>query len=143
MIIHENKLTVQDFCLLQEAVGFGKPNIKQTELCLKNSLYSLSIEVDGRTVGMGRIIGDGARNFYIQDVNVHPDYQGQGIGKTIVKNLLLHINEYTDNLDLKGCRLQIGLMAAKGKESFYEPIGYKKRPNDSQGNGMTLIVIKE
>lgn len=141
MIIHENKLTVQDFCLLQESVGFGKQNLKQTEICLKNSLYTISVEADNKIVGMGRIVGDGARNFYIQDVNVHPDYQGQGIGKAIVEKLLLYIENYTNNLNLTNCRFQIGLMAAKGKESFYEPFGFRKRPNDSQGNGMSLILI--
>ena len=85
MIIHENILTAEQFCLLQESVGFGKPDLKQSEICLRNSLYSLSVEIDNKIVGMGRIVGDGARNFYIQDINIHPDYQGQGIGKAIVK----------------------------------------------------------
>lgn len=142
MIIHENILTAEQFCLLQESVGFGKPDLKQSEICLRNSLYSLSVEIDNKIVGMGRIVGDGARNFYIQDINIHPDYQGQGIGKAIVKKLLLYIKSYTDELGLQNCRLQIGLMAAKGKESFYEPFGFIRRPNDSQGNGMTLIIQK-
>ena len=142
MIIHENILTAEQFCLLQESVGFGKPDLKQSEICLRNSLYSLSVEIDNKIVGMGRIVGDGARNFYIQDINIHPDYQGQGIGKAIIEKLLLYIKSYTDKLGLQNCRLQIGLMAAKGKESFYEPFGFIKRPNDSQGNGMTLIIQK-
>ena len=142
MTIHENKLTADDFIFLQKSVGFGCPNLTQTEICLKNSMYSISIEIDEKIIGMGRIVGDGARNFYLQDINVHPDYQGQGIGKIIVAKLLEYIKNYTDSINLKNCRLQIGLMAAKGKESFYELFGFIKRPNDSQGNGMSLIITK-
>lgn len=36
MIIYENKLSTQDFCALQEAVGFGRSNLTQTELAFKN-----------------------------------------------------------------------------------------------------------
>lgn len=142
MTIHENKLTAEEFIFLQKSVGFGCPGLTQTEICLKNSMYSISIEIDEKIIGMGRIVGDGARNFYLQDINVHPNYQRQGIGKIIVAKLLKYIESYADSINLKNCRLQIGLMAAKGKESFYEPFGFVKRPNDSQGNGMSLIIKK-
>ena len=142
MTIHENKLTAEEFISLQKSVGFGCSDLIQTEICLKNSMYSISIEIDEKIIGMGRIVGDGARNFYLQDINVHPNYQGQGIGKIIVAKLLEYIESYTDSINFKKCRLQIGLMAAKGKENFYELFGFIKRPNDSQGNGMSLIITK-
>ena len=85
MTIHENKLTAEEFISLQNSVGFGCSDLIQTEICLKNSMYSISIEIDKKIIGMGRIVGDGARNFYLQDINVHPNYQGQGIGKTIIR----------------------------------------------------------
>ncbi|WP_415524301.1 hypothetical protein [Clostridium sp.] len=34
-----NKLTAEQFCNLQEAVGFGRPNTRQTEKAIENSIY--------------------------------------------------------------------------------------------------------
>jgi GNAT superfamily N-acetyltransferase len=44
-----------------------------------------------RVVGMGRLVGDGVKYFYVQDVAVIPEYQGQGVGKAIIDQLLLHV----------------------------------------------------
>ena len=138
MIIYENKLTTQEFCKIQEAVGFGIPDSKQIEIALKNSNYTISVEVDNQIVGMGRLIGDGARIFYLQDVFILPDYQGRGIGTIIVNKLL----DYIKSVPLENCSIMVGLMAAKNKESFYEKFGFIKRPNNVWGNGMMLLLSK-
>lgn len=139
VFIYENKLSAQDFCALQESVGFGRPNLKQIEIALENSVYTVSVEMDNLIVGMGRLVGDGARIFYIQDVFINPKYQRQGIGTEVVKKLL----GYIENLQLENCSIMVGLMAAKGKEQFYERFGFKNRPNNSQGNGMMMNVFKQ
>ena len=136
MLIYENKLTAQEFVYLTEAVGWGSPNLKQIEIALKNTIYSISAETDGKIIGMGRIIGDGARMFYIQDVIIHPDYQGMGIGTQIMEKLIAYI----EKLPFSECNIMVGLMSAKGKECFYEKFGFRKRPNDFQGNGMMLSI---
>lgn len=138
MFIYENKLTAQEFVYLTEVVGWGSPNIKQIEIALKNTIYSISVEMNGKIIGMGRIIGDGARIFYIQDVVIHPDYQRIGIGTQIMEKLL----NYIENLPFSSHNIMIGLMSAKGKEGFYERFGFRKRPNDYQGNGMMLSISK-
>lgn len=138
LFIYENKLTAQEFVYLTEVVGWGSPNIKQIEIALKNTIYSISVEMNGKIIGMGRIIGDGARIFYIQDVVIHPDYQRIGIGTQIMEKLL----NYIENLPFSSHNIMIGLMSAKGKEGFYERFGFRKRPNDYQGNGMMLSISK-
>lgn len=138
MFIYENKLTAQEFVYLTEVVGWGSPNIKQIEIALKNTIYSISVEMNGKIIGMGRIIGDGARIFYIQDVVIHPDYQRIGIGTQIMEKLL----NYIENLPFSSHNIMVGLMSAKGKEGFYERFGFRKRPNDYQGNGMMLSISK-
>lgn len=138
MIIYENKLSAKDFCDLQESVGFGRPNQKQIEIGLKNSIYTLSVEVDNKIVGMGRLVGDNARIFYLQDIFINPDYQRKGIGSAIVKKLL----EYINNLELRDCTIMVGLMAAKGKEDFYKKFDFEMRPNDCHGSGMMIYLNK-
>lgn len=138
MNIYENRLNAEEFCNLQESVGFGRPNINQIEIALKNSIYTVSVEVNGEIVGMGRLVGDNARIFYIQDVFVNPDYQNQGIGTAIVNKLVAYI----DGLKLSDCNIMIGLMSAKNKEQFYMRFGFKSRPNDYQGCGMMFNISK-
>lgn len=138
MIIYENQLSVEDFCRLQESVGFGRPNEKQIEISIENSIYTVTIEVDNIIVGMRRIVGDNARIFYLQDIFVNPDYQMRGIGTIIVRKLLMYI----ENIKIEDCNIMIGLMAAKGKEGFYKRFGFNCRPNDYQGSGMMLSINK-
>lgn len=138
MLIHENRLSVEEFCDLQESVGFGRPNSKQIEIGLKNSIYTVSVEINNKIVGMGRLVGDNARIFYLQDIFVNPDYQKKGIGTAIVNKLLMYI----ENIRIKDCDIMVGLMAAKGKENFYKKFGFKNRPNSYQGSGMMTIINK-
>ena len=134
--ILENKLTPEQLCDLQEAVGFGRPSIIQSEKALKNSIYSVSASIDGDAVGMGRLVGDGAKIYYVQDVFIKPRFQGKGIGKLIVEKLL----EYIKNNSLENTTVNIGLMAAKDKEGFYEKFGFRIRPNEKEGNGMNMRI---
>lgn len=89
--LYENKLTAEQFCDLQESVGFGRPNIEQIRKAIANSQYCISAEMDGIVIGMGRLVGDGARIFYIQDLFINPKYQKIGIGTEIVSKLIQYI----------------------------------------------------
>lgn len=52
------------------------------------------IDAAGETVGMGRVVGDGAWYFLIADMATLPQHQGQGIGGAILDALLAHITEH-------------------------------------------------
>ena len=136
IVLLEDSLTVEQFCDLQEAVGFGRPNCAQIEKAIKNSIYSISVNVDGEVVGMGRLVGDGARVFYIQDVFIKPEYQRNGIGRLIVEKLL----EYIKSNGVINSNIMVGLMSAKGKEEFYQNLGFRSRPNEKEGNGMMINI---
>lgn len=58
--------------------------------------------------------------WYLQEIIVLPEYQGQGVGKSIVNRLL----EYIRSTALPGTCVEIGLTAVKGKEPFYEGFGF-------------------
>ena len=69
-----------------------------------------------RIIGMGRAISDGVSDAYIQDVTVHPDLRGQGIGKAIIGKLVER---------LKADGLQwIGLISEPGYQGFYSSLGF-------------------
>ena len=43
---------------------------------------------------------------------------------------------------LPGTCVSLNLMSAKGKEAFYEKLGFKRRPSETDGAGMELIIEK-
>ena len=130
----ENALSAQDFIRLRQSVSWGAPSAALLEKAFEHNLYSVAAVADGRVVGMGRLVGDGVVIWYIQDVIIEPGYQGQGLGKAIVERLLDHIREATPY----GDSTMVGLMAAKGKEGFYEKLGFHARPDEGHGHGMYL-----
>lgn len=111
----------------------------QWEKSLLNTIYSIVAMKDNEIVAMGRILGDAAIYWYINDVFVLIKYQGCGIGREIVSRLLQYIKENS----LSGTEVSVCLMCAKGKEAFYEKLGFRTRPHEYEGSGMEMeIVIK-
>ncbi len=116
----DNVLTAEHFVRLKVACGFWDRPLEQVEKALKNGLFNVVAICDGEVVGMGRLVGDGAMYWYLQEIIVLPEYQGKGIGKRIVNRLLEHIK----NTAIPGTQVSVGLTAVKGKEPFYEKLGF-------------------
>ena len=75
---------------LYEAVGWSA--YTQDEASLTRAVaQSLAVvtawEGEERLVGLARAVGDGESILFIQDVLVHPEYQGHGIGSALVGEL--------------------------------------------------------
>ena len=81
-----------------------------------NSRYSCFAREDGRLVGAGRALADGADCSYICDIAVLPSHQGSGIGKAIVAKLV----------ELSKGHKKIILYAVPGKEPFYRRFGFRR-----------------
>lgn len=69
----------------------------------------------GELVGFGRAISDGAYQAAVYDCAVAVEYQGKGIGRMIMENILSK---------LQNCN--VILYASPGKEGFYENFGFLK-----------------
>jgi GNAT superfamily N-acetyltransferase len=126
--------SVEDFLSLRNKVGWGELDANLAERSLTNSLFQVTIYHNEQLIGMGRVVGDGAMYFYIQDVIVDPSYQKRGIGAALMEE----IEGYLRNATNKGST--IGLLAAQGKEDFYTKYGYTQRPNSSLGHGMCKFI---
>ena len=61
-----------------------------------------------------------------------PQYQGNGIGKRIMDDVITYIEENVASGSF------VGLMAAKGVSGFYGKYGFRERPSD--GPGMFRIM---
>lgn len=132
---YKNDLTVSDYCNLRKSVAWSA--ISENIVCraIEKSDFIISAVVDNFTVGMARLITDGTQAL-IMDVIVHPNYQGNGIGKTLVNKVM----EYLNCSLLEGQHLLVNLNATKGRESFYSQFGFEVRPNETFGHGMAKWI---
>jgi GNAT superfamily N-acetyltransferase len=122
--------TVEEYKFLRSAVGWDIIDDGSLKKGLEGSLYCVLAKDGDKTVGIGRVVGDGGIMFTVVDIIAIPEYQGHGIGKMIVKNIMDWINRNC----AKGTRIM--LCAAEGRESFYEQFGFIKRPTTGYGAGM-------
>ncbi|WP_138756181.1 GNAT family N-acetyltransferase [Paenibacillus sinopodophylli] len=128
-LLIERPPTVVEHHTLWEAVGWGTVDSEMATHSISNSIYAVVVVLDEEVVGMGRIVGDGAMYFYIQDVAVLPEHQNKGIGKMIVDQLLAYIKK-------KKCKTGIafvGLFASHGNDTFYETYGFKDHSPEMTG----------
>jgi len=126
--------SIEEFLNLRNKIGWGELDFNMAKTSLTNSLFHVIIRDKSKLIGMGRIVGDGAMYFYIQDVIVEPNYQNSGVGSALMEQ----IENYLSVAAKKGAT--IGLLAAKGKEEFYTRYNYVLRPNELLGNGMCKSV---
>jgi GNAT superfamily N-acetyltransferase len=87
---------------------------------------------------MTRLIFDGAYIAVLVDVIVLSEYQGHGIGKTMIEKALAYLKNNIANDE----QVLVMLMCAKGKEGFYEKMGFIKRPDETYGAGMSQWLLK-
>ncbi|MEE1229430.1 MAG: GNAT family N-acetyltransferase [Lachnospiraceae bacterium] len=128
----EDLRDIDTYLTLRKAVDFKPLSRDQAKRALDNSLYILTAFKDGKAVGMGRIVGDGAVICYVQDLIIRPEVQGQGVGGLILETL----KTFVINLGFQGTEMMFDLMCAKGRESFYKKHGFIARPTDQLGPGM-------
>jgi GNAT superfamily N-acetyltransferase len=76
---------------LREAVCFKTISSRQAETALKNHVFLIVAKDNEKTVGMTRLISDGAYIAVLADVIILPEYQNQGIGKVMIGKALEHI----------------------------------------------------
>ncbi|MEX0289047.1 MAG: GNAT family N-acetyltransferase [Flavobacteriaceae bacterium] len=128
------KPTISEYQSLRASTGWGSIEDASVGKALKKDLFSVCIVHQKEVVGMGRVIGDGAIYFYIQDVIVLPEHKGKGMGSLIMEQIERFL------LENAKANAFIGLMAATGVKDFYKRFGYLERP--PQGPGMYKVVQK-
>ncbi len=131
---YTEEITTQEYNYLRNSVGWGSVCEEQAKRGLENSAYTLSCITEGKKVGFCRLIWDGGYIAFLADVMVLPEYQGMGIGKTLVEKSI----KYLCQQKKEGWRIKIVLTSSLGKEGFYEQFGFEKRPNANAGAGMDL-----
>lgn len=127
-------ITLQEYCELREAVGWFALTKEQAQAGLDHTDHIASCRDNGNIVGSARIFWDKGYIALLCDVMVKPEYQGHGVGKRLVADCIRYVFDQLQN----DMRIKIIVMSAKGKEKFYEKLGFQSHPNDNDGAGMQL-----
>lgn len=131
IILVDNILRAEDFVRLRIETGFAEVPVEHARKALQNGLINVSAIYNGELVGMGRLVGDGAMYWYLQEIIILPQFQRKGIGTMIVN----HLVDYAKANSTTGKFTTIGGVSAKGKEPFYEKMGF-----EIISNGMIKMI---
>ncbi len=91
-LLHEPP-TVAEYVRLRQECGLTPKTPAQAAPAVANSWAWVHVRVDGQTVAMGRVIGDGGWYFHIADMATSPQHQRKGIGAIVLQALLDKIHD--------------------------------------------------
>lgn len=112
---------------LRLEAGMSEKSQEAARIGLKNSLFAVTVYDESAIVAMGRIIGDGGSFFQVVDIAVKPDYQGKGLGKLVMGELM----EYLDKHTYDGS--YVSLIADAPANKLYEQFGFDYTYPNSYG----------
>jgi predicted N-acetyltransferase YhbS len=95
--------------------GLGNTDPRHEERAYTNSALSIFAFHNDQLIGAARAITDGVSHAMICDTAVAPEWQGRGIGRHMVQEILR---------DLSG--IKVLLTASFGKEEFYRKLGFRR-----------------
>jgi GNAT superfamily N-acetyltransferase len=106
----------------------------QAEAVLAGSWAAVHVlyEVEAKTVGMGRLPGDGDWYFHVADMAVLPEYQRRGLGDVILTVLLERIRREAP------AGAHVNLLADPPGRRLYARHGFAPTAPDSIGMARTL-----
>ncbi|MFE6994346.1 GNAT family N-acetyltransferase [Microbacterium sp. NPDC057659] len=85
---------------------------------LAGSQLGVTALIDDLPVGMGRVVGDGVKYFYVQDLAVAPGQQRTGLGTVLLQNLLDQIAGMAPSTAF------VGLFATPEGDALYRANGF-------------------
>lgn len=132
----DNELTYEEYVDIITSIGWKCPSKRLLEKSLSNS-ETVKFALDGKTVGMARLVTDYGYIALVADVIVKPEYQRQGIGTLMINHLLDRAKNTLEDDEA----MMIQLLAADGKVKFYEQFGFKDRKDVCEA-GMYMWLKK-
>ncbi|MCU0549798.1 MAG: GNAT family N-acetyltransferase [Leptolyngbya sp. Prado105] len=125
----EREIDLYELEELCDAVGWSRRPLRKVKKAIQHSFLVASMwEQRGaqrRLVGFARATSDHAFNATIWDVVVHPDFQGKGLGKALMKFMIKKLRSE----DISN----ITLFADPHVVNFYRNLGFMQDPEGIKG----------
>lgn len=114
---------------LCDSVGWVRRPTQKVKIAIENSFLIISIfhndKNQKKLIGFARATSDESFNATIWDVVIHPQFQGQGLGKELMSELVKQLREYDIST--------ITLFADPEVIKFYRHIGFILDPDGVKG----------
>ncbi|MEN9206607.1 MAG: GNAT family N-acetyltransferase [Gloeomargarita sp. GMQP_bins_120] len=114
---------------LCDAVGWAKRPLRKVRKALAYSFLVGSLWLERqpqrRLIGFARATSDHAFNATIWDVVIHPEFQGKGLGKALMRQMIRELRRQEIS--------NITLFADPHVVSFYEELGFHADPEGIKG----------
>ena len=124
--------SAEDYRRLRVAAGLSPKSAEGAAIGLPKTLFGVTVEKDGKVVGMGRVIGDGGLFFQLTDIAVEPEHQRRGLGKAIVGEIV----QYLKRAAPRGA--YVSLIADGEAHRLYAKYGFK--PTAPASIGMAMFI---
>lgn len=134
-VAYDYGITVEDYNKLREEVNWGALPKRQVQTILEHSLV-MTAKANDEIIGSIRGFWDGGSIVYLCDIMVATSYQRRGIGTQLVNKM---IDDYRRTKEEDWC-ITVVLLSAKGKEEFYQTLGFTRRPTEKLGAALTLRI---
>jgi GNAT superfamily N-acetyltransferase/uncharacterized glyoxalase superfamily protein PhnB len=125
------KPTVTEYRMLISSVGWSTTASDEVLRFQLSAILQAVVAEDlntEETVGCALLLGDNVSFYYVKDVMVHPRWQGQRVGITMMH----HLSQWLDKNAPEGALT--GLFTGEGLTGFYQQAGFSK------AFGMTKIA---
>jgi GNAT superfamily N-acetyltransferase len=109
---------VADYLRLRVQSGLSPKSETAALRGLPNSCFAVCVRHQGRTVGMGRVIGDGGCFYQVVDIALEPKHQGRGLGKRIMAALVEWLDAHA------GDGAYVSLIADGDARHLYAKFGF-------------------
>ena len=106
---------VKDLADLRESVGWSRME-HEYKNPLMTSYYHIAVYEKELLIGYIDCVSNGVTDAYIQDLMVHPDYQGIGIGTALMKRMIDYLKD--NHLYM------ISVIFEEKLKPFYEQFGF-------------------
>ena len=113
--IFNETVSVNDLSDLRASVGWSRME-NEYKNPLLTSYYHIAVYEKEVLIGYIDCVSNGVTDAYIQDLMVHPDYQGRGIGTDLMKKMI-------DYLKKKHIYM-ISVVFEEKLKPFYEKFGF-------------------
>ncbi|NJM27898.1 MAG: GNAT family N-acetyltransferase [Pseudanabaena sp. RU_4_16] len=114
---------------LCDSVGWSRRPIRKVRKAIEHSFVVISVREHrggfNRLIGFARATSDHAFNATIWDVVVHPEFQGKGLGKALMQEVVKELRR----ADISN----ISLFADAHVVDFYRQLGFNADPEGIKG----------
>jgi ribosomal protein S18 acetylase RimI-like enzyme len=131
-MLHEATPDTADYLRLRRVSGLAPRSTAAADRGLPNTFFAVCVQHGEDTIGMGRIVGDGALFLHIVDVAVDPQHQGRGLGKAIMAALLAHVAAVVP------AEVYVSLMANGEAYRLYEQLGFASVLPEARGMALWM-----